>query len=311
MCATKFLHKERLDLHQFFTASRMVVVAGKGGVGKTTVSAAMATAAARAGLRTVLVDLQGSPALAAMLGIDAPFGYEPTTVWQAPDGHGSLHARTLDPSVALAEYLDQHGLGRLSKRLVTTGVVDVVATAAPGIDDLLVLGKLKQMEASGEADLIVVDGPPAGHAVQFLLAAATLRDAVSSGPIATQADDVLALLADAARCQVVLVTLPETTPVNELVETAAALRERAGAHLGPIVVNAVDEGAAVPTPAGLPRAVVHAARFREHRRARHAAEIERLGELEPAVQAHLPWLPVTSIGQAEIDELATALWGPA
>lgn len=285
----------------------MVVVAGKGGVGKTTVSAALARAAARSGLRTLLVDLQGSDALAAMVGADRPFGYEPTPVWADAAGSGSLVARTLDPAVALAEYLDQHGLKRISKRLVTTGVVDVVATAAPGIDDLLVLGKLKQLETSGDADLIVVDGPPAGHAVAFLLAAASLRDAVSSGPIATQADDVLALLADPARCQVVLVTLPETTPVNELVDTAAALRARVGVHLGPVVVNAVDAGPQLVTGGGLPKGVADAARFRNARRSRHAAEIERLASLLPAAQVHLPLLPVTSIGSLEVDRLADSL----
>jgi anion-transporting ArsA/GET3 family ATPase len=285
----------------------MVVVAGKGGVGKTTVSAALARAAARSGLRTVLVDLQGSAALAAMVGRDRPFGYEPVPVWAAPAGAGSLVGRTLDPAVALAEYLDQHGLKRISKRLVTTGVVDVVATAAPGIDDLLVLGKLKQIEASGQADLIVVDGPPAGHAVAFLLAAASLRDAVSGGPIATQADDVLALLADPARCQVVLVTLPEATPVNELVETAAALRARVGVRLGPVVVNAVDAGPELVTGRGLPKAVGDAARFRNARRARHAAEIARLRALLDTPQVHLPLLPVTSIGEPETDHLADCL----
>jgi anion-transporting ArsA/GET3 family ATPase len=299
-----------LGLHQFCTA-RLVVVAGKGGVGKTTVSAALARAAARSGLRTVLVDLQGSAALAAMVGAERPFGYEPTPVWADPAGAGSLVARTLDPAVALAEYLDQHGLKRISKRLVTTGVVDVVATAAPGIDDLLVLGKLKQLECSGEADLIVVDGPPAGHAVTFLLAAASLRDAVSTGPIASQADDVLALLADPARCQVVLVTLPETTPVNELVETAEALRERVGAHLGPVVVNGVDAGPQLPTGRALPKAVADAARFRNARRARHAAEIDRLTSLLPGPQAHLPLLPVTAIGTRETEQLADHLLAAA
>jgi anion-transporting ArsA/GET3 family ATPase len=285
----------------------MVVVAGKGGVGKTTVSAALARAAARSGLRTVLIDLQGSAALAAMVGADRPFGYESVPLWADPSGPGALVGRTLDPAVALAEYLDQHGLKRISKRLVTTGVVDVVATAAPGIDDLLVLGKLKQIEASGQADLIVVDGPPAGHAVAFLLAAASLRDAVSGGPIASQADDVLALLADPARCQVVLVTLPEATPVNELVETAAALQARVGVHLGPVVVNAVDAGPPLVTGRGLPKAVNDAARFRNARQARHAAEIARLAALLPLPQLHLPLLPVTSIGALESDRLADCL----
>ncbi len=283
----------------------MVVVAGKGGVGKTTVSAAVACAAARSGRRTLLVDLQGNSALAAAFGRPAPFGYTPVSLWAADDGPGSLTARAIDPSVALAEYLEQHGLGRVSKRLVTTGVVDVVATAAPGIEDLLVLGKLKQMELSGDTDLIVVDGPPAGHAVQFLLAPTRLRDAVSTGPIAAQADDVLALLADPARCQVILVTLPETTPVNELVETVDALRDRAGIHVEMAIVNGFDEGSPISPPAGLPRAVVAAAEFRNERRTRHMGELERLVQLAPSIRVErLPMLPATSITAAEIGALA-------
>ena len=74
-------------------------------------------------------------------------------------------------------------------------MIDVVSTAAPGIDDLVVLGKIKQLERSGDYDLIVVDGPAAGHAVTFLTSAAGLRDAVRSGPVRAQADEVLALLA--------------------------------------------------------------------------------------------------------------------
>ena len=115
-----------------------------------------------------------------------------------------------------------------------------MATAAPGIDDIVVLGKIKQLERSGDWDVIVVDGPAAGHAITFLTAAAGLHEAVRSGPVRTQADDVLEMLHDPARSQVVLVTLPETTPVNEVVQTAYALEDRVGVRLGPVVVNSVD-----------------------------------------------------------------------
>src|SRR5262249_15112862 len=112
------------------------------------------------------------------------------------------------------------------------------ATAAPGIKDILVLGKVKQLEREeGHADLIVLDAPAAGHAITFLLAARALLDAVRVGPINTQAKDVLELLTDPARCQVMLVTLPEETPVNELVDTAYHLEDRVGVSLGPVVVN--------------------------------------------------------------------------
>ena len=152
----------------------------------------------------------------------------------------TLPCEAISAPAALEEYLREHGFGRVAKRLSTSGVIDVVATAAPGIDDIVVLGKIKQLERSGDWDVIVVDGPAAGHAITFLTSAAGLHDAVRGGPVRSQADDVLELLDDPARCQVVLVTLPETTPVNEVVETAYALEDRVGVHLGPVVVNDVD-----------------------------------------------------------------------
>jgi len=121
-------------------------------------------------------------------------------------------------------------------------VIEVVATAAPGIDDIVVLGKIKQLEQTRSYDLILVDGPAAGHAITFLMAPANLLKLVRGGPIRSQAAEVAELLADPARSQVILVTLPETTPVNEAIETAHALQDDGGLRLGPVVVNAYDAG---------------------------------------------------------------------
>jgi anion-transporting ArsA/GET3 family ATPase len=280
------------------TAARVVVVAGKGGVGKTTVTAVIARAASDAGRRVLVVELDGKPALAQLLpGLDV-------LAISAPD--------------ALDEYLRDHGFGRIAKRLNRTGVIDVVGTAAPGIDDIVVLGKIKQLERSGDYDLIVVDGPAAGHAITFLTSASGLADAVSSGPVRTQADEVLELLHDGDRCQVVLVTLPETTPVNEVIETAFALEDDVGVQLGPVVVNAVDLGDALPDEAaaglavdGLDESVAQgllsAAAFRRSRRAMEAAEISRLAAELPIPKVTLPARLVAGLTPADIDELATAL----
>jgi Mrp family chromosome partitioning ATPase len=283
---------------QSLTAARVVVVAGKGGVGKTTVTAVIARAASDAGRRVLVVELDGKPALAQLLpGLDV-------LAISAPD--------------ALDEYLRDHGFGRIAKRLNRTGVIDVVGTAAPGIDDIVVLGKIKQLERSGDYDLIVVDGPAAGHAITFLTSASGLADAVSSGPVRTQADEVLELLHDGDRCQVVLVTLPETTPVNEVIETAFALEDDVGVQLGPVVVNAVDLGDALPDEAaaglavdGLDESVAQgllsAAAFRRSRRAMEAAEISRLAAELPIPKVTLPARLVAGLTPADIDELATAL----
>jgi anion-transporting ArsA/GET3 family ATPase len=303
-----------VDLHQFFTASRVLVVAGKGGVGKTTVSAVIARAAAHLGLRVLVIDLEGKSALAELLGGDSsgPLPYADTLV----DG-ALVSGRTITPSGALAEYLDDHGLRRVSRRLVDSGIIEVVSTAAPGIDDILVLGKIKQIERGADGyDLIVVDGPAAGHAITFLQAARGLEDAVRSGPIRAQAHDVLSMLGNPRRCQVVLVTLPEATPVNEVVETAYALEDRVGVQLAPVVVNCVDPGldedlpgvTASRLPGGAAgRALRAAAAFRTDRRLAQRAELDRLSDQLALAQVRLPMITTAGLTAAHIDDLARHL----
>jgi arsenite/tail-anchored protein-transporting ATPase len=284
-----------VDSVQFLGAARLAIVAGKGGVGKTTVTAVMARAAFHAGLRVLVVELEGKPTLHDLF------------------ANSSIEVLTITASDALAEYLDTHGLKRLSKRLSTSGIIDVVATAAPGIDDIVVLGKLKQLERSGDYDLIIVDGPAAGHAITFLLSARSLLDAVRGGPIRTQAEDVLEMFADPSRCQVFLVTLPEATPVNEVIETAYLLEEAVGIQLGTIIVNGVDRGAELPHPDNVsppvPVAVRQAALFRNQRRANQRAECARLLTDLALPQIHLPQLAVAGISVGDLDPLAQALVG--
>jgi anion-transporting ArsA/GET3 family ATPase len=221
-----------------------------------------------------------------------------------------VRGRTLTPDEALLEYLEDHGLRRISKRLAATGAIDVVSTAVPGIKDILVLGKVKQIERSGAVDLIILDAPAAGHAITFLLAARSLLDAVRVGPIQAQAKDVLELLADPERCSVVLVTIPEETPVNELIETAYALEDRVGVKLGPVVVNevypelegldadpaAAAEEAGTALRAGEAEALAAAARFRQQRAALQRDQLDRL-----------PFLFQADLGPDDVGALAQAL----
>ena len=162
-----------------------------------------------------------------------------------PPDQATVRARRITPDDALVEYLEDHGLRRVSKRLVSSGVVDVVSTAIPGIRDVLVLGKIKQLEREEVADLIVVDAPATGHAITFLTSASGLVSAARGGPLRSQANDVVELLADPSRCRVILVTLPEDMPVSETIESAFTLEDKAGVQLGPVIVNATD-----PVPRG-------------------------------------------------------------
>jgi hypothetical protein len=238
-----------------------------------------------------------------------------------PDGAADVRARTLTADAALLEYLRDHGLSRISKRLVSSGALDVVATAAPGIKDILLLGKVKQLERAGTADLIVLDAPAAGHAITFLRSARTLLDTVSVGPINAQARDVLDLLEDHRRCQVMLVTIPEETPVNEAVETAYSLEDRVGVGLGPIVVNGLypevrgldadpaagADDAGVALRPGEADALAGAAAFRRDRMALQRAQVGRLEQGLPLPQLRLPFLFTTDVGPEELEVLARAL----
>ena len=224
---------------EFCDASRVLLVAGKGGVGKTTVGVALADAAARAGRNVLLVELEGHSDAGQTFGVET-LGYEPTNLplgSDTPDGVGRIDGRHLAPDDALLDYLGGHGLLSTAGRLLTTGAIEVITTAAPGIRDLLALGKVRSLADDGVADLIVVDAPASGHARSFLTAPAHLAATVESGPVRQQADAALAFLADPSAIRVVLVTLPEETPVNETIETAFALDDDVGVALGPIVAN--------------------------------------------------------------------------
>jgi anion-transporting ArsA/GET3 family ATPase len=302
-----------------FCSSRVVIVAGKGGVGKTTVTASFAVAAARAGSSVLIVEVEGKS------GLTAAFG-RPVLTYEQIELEDGIEARTLTPDEALVEYLDDHGMRRISRRMRSTGVLDLVATAVPGMKDILVLGKVKQLErADGGPDLILLDAPAAGHAIRFLTSPQGLLDAVRVGPISRQAAEVVEMLSDPARCRVVLVTLPEETPVTELVETAFALEDRAGVALGPVVVNGCWE----PLPAGVPTRtqeiddlarsagqvlapglageLAAAATFRQARVALQARQLERLRSALPLPQVRLPHLFTGELGRSDVDRLADAL----
>ena len=274
---------------QSVTSARLAIVAGKGGVGKTTVTAVLARAAILRGLRVLVVELDGKPTLAELL--------------------PGVEVQHISATASLQEYLDSHGLSRVAKRLASSGIIDVVATASPGIDDIVVLGKIKQLERSDRYDLVVVDGPAAGHAITFLMAAKALLGTMRGGPIHPQASEVNAMLTDPTRTTVVMVTLPEATPANEAVETAAALRDRVGVAIGALVVNAVDDGPLLPAEAAPEGSSMRAAaEYRNDRRRLHAATRRDLEQRLPLPQLLVPLVAGAALDADTVTALA-ATWG--
>lgn len=227
----------------FFPGIRLHVVTGKGGTGKTTVAAAIAVALSRGGHRVLLAEVEGRQGLAPLFG-KGPLPHGETHV-TTTEGGGSVSVMPVDPSLALIEYLDLfYHLGRAGKMLDRMGATDFVTTIAPGLRDVLLIGKVKEaaVRRSGSGryyDAVVLDAPPTGRIVRFLGATDEVAQIAKVGPIRTQSEQVMALLRG-DETAVHLVTLLEEMPVQETIDGVAQLHD-AGLPVGAVLVNKVRE----------------------------------------------------------------------
>ena len=218
---------------------RLVFVTGKGGVGKTTVTAALAQRAAQQGRRTLIVETAADGSLAQL------FGQRRLQATPRPL-RAHLDAVHVDARQLVEEYFSS--LLRfqfLSRRLLASNTFNALTAAAPGVTEFLLLEKLLEwIEPKSGArrrryDLILVDGPATGHAVKLLSAPRNLATMVPGGPIGTTARKLLALFADHSCTQVVLVTLAEDLSVRETIETCDALEGDLALHVARPIVNRV------------------------------------------------------------------------
>ncbi len=221
--------------------TRLHVVTGKGGTGKTTVAAALAVGLAAGGRRTLLVEVEGRKALAQLFDVPA-LPYAEQHLATAPGG-GEVVGLAVDPEQALIEYLDMfYNLKRSARALRRMGAIDFVTTLAPGLRDVLLTGKVKEAVGRTEAgrlayDAVVLDAPPTGRIRQFLDATREVANLTKVGPINRQSNGVIELL-HGPRTAVHLVTLLEEMPVQETLDAAAELTA-AGFGLGAVIVNRV------------------------------------------------------------------------
>ena len=219
--------------------TRLHVVTGKGGTGKTTVAAALALSLASGGRRVLLIEVEGRQGIAQLF--DVPqLPYEERKVAIARGG-GDVFALAIDPEDALYEYLDMYyRLGRAGKALRRFGVVEFATTVAPGVRDVLLTGKAYEAvrRRSGQRfvyDSVVVDAPPTGRIGRFLNVNAEVAGLTKVGPIRRQADSIMGLL-HSPRTAVHLVSLLEEMPVQETIDAVTELRALR-IPLGTIVVN--------------------------------------------------------------------------
>jgi anion-transporting ArsA/GET3 family ATPase len=262
--------------------ARLVIITGKGGVGRSALAAALAIRAARTGRRTLAIAASDGHGLAAHLSLDA-LGYTPH------EARDALWAMVVEPGTALEEYL-QRSL-HLPILPPAGRALRVLAETVPGIRDTVVIGKILAEADAGEWDAVVVDGPPTGQIASHLAAPATIRRLIPSGRVRRQAAWMQERLADPAATELIVLATPEELPVEETREALAelgGLEESPPISVSTVVCNRVlsDPGfgpADIPSDASPP--VRGAARLHLELR---AAQSSWKADLDPAVE--LPFL---------------------
>lgn len=307
---------------------RFLVVAGKGGVGRTTVTAVLATAAARAGLRVLVCQTKAKERLSSLFG-SPPIGSDIVRISER------ISAVNMVPQVALREYGTMVLRSEfVAKQVLENRVSRAFLHAVPGVEDFAMLGKAwyhttEQERGRNKYDVVLLDGPATGHVLTLLSIPDAILAAVPEGPLSSSARSVHELLRDRRRSAFVTVTLAEELPVNEATELARGA-ERMGLALGPVVLNGLfpsrfrqgasamalrqllggDDGAHLrqgPDADASLAALLDSARLAERRRALHEAEMERLRTLLPLRQLQLPYLFRAELGPDAIGELTDRL----
>lgn len=292
---------------------RLLFVTGKGGVGKTTVAAALGLAAANAGLRTIVCELDARERLHSLFNVSTR-GFEEVEL--VPD----LHAIAIDPQHAIEEYLLlQIKVRPVYDMLFKNRIFDYFAAATPGLAELVTIGKVWELaqpdrltKKAQKYDLVIVDAPATGHALAMLEAPETFRKIARMGPIHRQAGYIQQFLHDPEQTAVIAVATAEEMPVNETVDLREELVERVGLDVSLGIVNALEpeffSGAELKKlKAEESIAPIEAAVLQSERAIRQAGQLDRLHAELPSPLVTLPFLYEKAIGRAELSELAENL----
>ena len=221
---------------------RLVVLTGKGGVGKSVVGAALAVAAQERGKRVLLVEVAAPVEAARLLG-------GPPSQGRETEALPGLFTVNLDPAAVMGEYV-RHvvRLEMLVRRILDSPIYRRFFAAAPGLKELMVLGKIMVLEEARERlskkprwDLVVVDAPATGHGLAFLKVPLAASAAVPVGPIGHNARRVLAMLRDPGRTALVVVAIPEEMAVVEAVQFHRLAAEEIGMEPAALVLNGCHE----------------------------------------------------------------------
>ncbi len=296
-------------------AHSLLVVTGKGGVGKSTVAAALGLAASRRGLRTIVVEVAAREDISRVLASDAVGGDTDRSVSLEP------HHVSIEPQRAMEEYLRQRlPMRALAGPLSRSRIFSSLTAATPGMRELLTIGTVwelaqREQRTSGAQpyDLVVLDAPSSGHSLAMLQAPRTFASVARVGPVARQGRAIASFLGDPARTAILAVSSAEEMAVSETLQLRSRLRDELGLDLSLAVVNAVvrrrfsggEEGALRAAPRSPAQ---HAALFMATWARHQRAQIARLRRGIPGVAlVTLPFVFGSALDRASLERLSQEL----
>jgi anion-transporting ArsA/GET3 family ATPase len=299
---------------------RLVFVMGKGGVGRSTVAAALGLAAARRGRRTIVVEVAGQHRLA------GAFGPDEGEVLVEREIDEGLFAITVDPQHATAEYLSLQVKPRAVGELVASSrMFQYFAAAAPGLAELVTIGKIwelaqpnRRSRGASRYDLVIVDAPATGHGVAMIRTPKQFADIARVGPIAHQGRTIQRFVSDAKRTGSVVVALPQEMPVNETLQLRDELGA-AGLEIDRVIANACYperftgedvaalRAAAVDGHGPLARSALRAALSEQVRAGLQRSQLKRLRSAFGEAPAKLPFVFAPTLDRAALESLSREL----
>jgi hypothetical protein len=302
-----------MELLDSLARKGFVVVTGKGGVGKSTVSAVLARRMAATGRRVLVVEVDPRENLHQLLGA-------PPSGGEIADVGGGLSLQHLKPRSVVDRVIEERvRIGAVVRRVQASAVYEHFVDGAPGLKELAILEHARRQLDEGRFETVILDAPATGHGVSMLRAPLLVSAVVEGGPFGRIAAGIAELVRDPGRSAVAVVTQAEEMPVQEALELRRMMAEELDRRPDLLVVNGLypplpDErrrpgkgagggppGAAAGEPEGVPDALV------DLWRRRRAVNLRELARLEAEWPRGTAWIELPLLPVARGPELVAAL----